>query len=151
LPAYTGRPPHWADAPDGEVAGIAGTRVGVELKATKLLQEASFKTQAGDIVKLARGADDSTWFGSFVLLSEGARQADGFSGPFLKAPTRYQIRLLDTEGYENADPLWRSIALARDQVPTVAVTAPGRDLQVPPGTRLALAIDARDDFGVDEV
>jgi hypothetical protein len=151
LPPYTGRPPRQVDALDGEVGGIAGTRVGVELKATKPLQEASFKTQGGEVVKLARGADERTWVGSFVIWSESARLADGVTGQLLKAPTRYQVKLLDTEGYENGDPLWRSIALARDQAPTVAVTAPGRDLQVKPGTKVVLAVEARDDYGVDEV
>jgi hypothetical protein len=150
-PPYTGRPPHQVDAADGEVGGIAGTRVAVELKATKPLQEASFKTQGGEVVKLARGADERTWVGSFVIWSENARLADGVSGQLLKAPTRYQVKLVDTEGYENGDPLWRSIALARDQAPTVAVTAPGRDLQVKPGTKVSLAVEARDDYGVDDV
>jgi hypothetical protein len=150
-PPYTGRPPHRVDAADGDSDGIAGTRVGIELKATKPLQEASFKTQGGEAIHLARGADERTWVGSFVLWSASARLADGVSGQLIQAPTRYQIKLLDTEGYENADPLWRSIALSRDLPPTVALTAPGRDLQVKPGTKVALAVEARDDYGVDEV
>jgi hypothetical protein len=151
LPPYTGQPPRRAGSVDGEVSGIAGTKVAVELKATKPLQEASFKTQGGEVIELARGADESTWVGSFVLWSESAHPAEGITGHLLKAPTRYQIKLLDTEGYENADPLWRSIALARDQAPTVALTTPGRDLQVQPGTKVPLTVEARDDYGVDEV
>jgi hypothetical protein len=150
-PPYTGQPARPANGTDGEISGIAGTRVAVELKATKPLAEAAFKAQGGEVVKLARGADERTWTGAFVVWSENARQADGISGPFLKAPTRYQIKLLDTEGYENADPLWRSIALTKDQPPTVAVTAPGRDLQTKPGTSVALTVEARDDYGVDDV
>ena len=58
---------------------------------------------------------------------------------------------MDTEGYENADPLWHSIALAKDQPPTVALTAPGRDLQVKPGSTVGLSVDSRDDFGIADV
>jgi hypothetical protein len=150
-PPYTGQPPRPAGVGDGEISGIAGTRVRVELKATKPLAEASFKAQGGEVVKLSRGADERTWTGAFVIWSENARPADDISGPLLKAPTRYQIKLLDTEGYENADPLWRSIALAKDQPPTVAVTAPGRDLQIKPGTSVPLTVEARDDYGVADV
>ena len=54
-------------------------------------------------------------------------------------------------GFENADPLWRAISLARDQVPSVALVAPGRDLQVQPGSKVEVAVEARDDYGMEDV
>jgi hypothetical protein len=150
-PAYTGKPPQPVAASDGEISGLAGTRVAVELKASKPLHEASLKTQEGDVIALVRGADERTWAGTFAVWSDKAKMADGVAGHLVQAPTRYQIKLLDTDGYENADPLWRSIALVRDQAPTVALTAPGRDMQMQPGAKVSLAVEGRDDYGIDRV
>src|SRR5262249_15233496 len=57
----------------------------------------------------------------------------------------------DTDGYQNADPIWRPISLATDQAPTVAITAPGRDLLSKPEDTVPVTIDARDDYGLAEV
>ncbi len=74
-----------------------------------------------------------------------------FAGRRINAPSRYQIKLVDTDGYESADPLWRSIVATRDTPPTVTIAEPGRDLQVKPGAVVPIAIDAKDDYGVGPV
>ncbi|MDR3636000.1 MAG: hypothetical protein P4L84_19515, partial [Isosphaeraceae bacterium] len=79
------------------------------------------------------------------------RNAAAIAEPKLLAPARYQIKLLDTDGYENADPLWRSIVATKDQSPTVTISAPGRDLQAKPGAVVPISVDARDDLGLGTV
>jgi hypothetical protein len=66
----------------------------------------------------------------------------------IAAPARYQLRLQDTDGYENLDPLWHSISLAKDLPPTVAIVEPGRDLQVRPDDSVTVKLLAKDDFGI---
>ena len=73
-----------------------------------------------------------------MLWCDDAKGASGVPVPKVHAPARYQIKLIDTEGYENADPVWRSILLARDQPPSVSIVAPGRDLHVQPGEMVGL-------------
>ena len=69
----------------------------------------------------------------------------------IDAPARYQLRLQDTDGYENLDPLWHSISLAKDLPPTVAIVEPGRDTQVKPNDTVTVKLHAKDDFGVGSV
>ncbi len=151
LPAYTALPEKQIADSSGEIAALPGTTVGVQLRATKALKEASFVTEAGEVVALERGIDDRTWRGSFVLWARGVKPAVNVQGRLVLAPARYQIKLVDTEGYPNSDPLWRSITLTRDQAPSVAITAPGRDLQAKPDAAVSLAVESRDDYGIAEV
>lgn len=150
-PAYTALPPRKVTESDGEIAGIAGTTVSVKLKATKPLAEAKFLIQGGEVLNLEKGANDRSWLGSFIIWCKDAKQNPEVTGRLLQAPARYQIKLLDTDGYENGDPLMRSIALAKDQAPSVAITAPGRDLQVKPDAVIPITIETRDDYGIDEL
>ena len=111
------------------------------LKASKPLKEAAFVTEKGETSRSSEARPTASRAGS-ALASVGST-VDG--------PTRYQIKLLDTDGYESADPLWRSIAATRDQPPVVTISEPGRDLQVKPGAVVPIAVDARDDYGVGAV
>jgi hypothetical protein len=150
-PPYTGLQPRPAFESDGEFAGIAGTTVAVELTSSKALQQAAFELEGGEKVSLEKAADDRTWQTSMVISSRTGKVGLLPSGRIVPAPTRYRIRLTDTDGYDNADPLWHTIALTRDQPPTVTITTPGRDLQVKPDAIVDLAVDAKDDFGIGAV
>jgi hypothetical protein len=142
-PAYTGQPIRRVTSKDGEIAAPAGTSVGYTLEATKPLAQAWFLTDRGDRIDLARGGDNRTWGTSFVLRHDNGR-------PGLSAPARYQVKLRDEDGFDDADPLWRSLDLLMDQPPTVTITAPGRDVQVPLESTLAIAVETEDDYGVAE-
>jgi hypothetical protein len=152
-PAYTGQAAGEAIETDGELAAIAGTRVELELRSTKPLQSgpsrpaASLLTDGGQVIALAQGDDPQTWRAAFTVTSKDATLS-GSLGQMVAAPARYQFRLLDTDGYENADPLWHAIALAKDQPPSIALTAPGRDVQLQPGDKLTVRLAAKDDYGL---
>jgi len=151
-PAYTAKKPRRVPDSDGEITGVAGTAVSVELKATKPLKEASFVTERGEILAFSRAADGRAWTATF-LIGAGAMKAG--AGPAdarrIDGPSRYQIKLLDTDGYEGSDPLWRSIAATGDLAPSVTIADPGRDMQVRPGAVVPITVDARDDYGVGPV
>ncbi len=157
-PAYTGLKPRQVATSEGEISGLAGTKVEVVLKATKALQEAKFVLREGDEVKeafdLERDPGDRSgqvWRGSFVLWSKDAKGNADFPGRQIVAPARYQVRMRDTFGYDNADPLSRSMALVRDQAPVVVIAKPGRDLQVKPGEVIPLTVHTRDDYGIGDI
>jgi hypothetical protein len=153
LPEYTSQTPRQVADSDGEISGIAGTTVAVELKTTKPLREASFVTENGEILSLQHAEDERTWRGSFVIWSKDAKLVPEITGQMIQAPTRYQIKLVDTEPERcaNADPLWRPISLAKDQPPSIVLVQPGRDLQIKPDGVVTLQLDAKDDYGVGEV
>jgi hypothetical protein len=163
-PAYTELPPRTLDSTDGNVASIAGTTVTLELSSSKPLQWAklALKTgkgqnllwpeETGPVIRLTRGNDESAWTGTFVLSTTGAKLPNDIVHPIVEGPDSYQILLMDTEGYTNADPLWRTIHVTRDQPPAVAFLKPGKDqLSVRSTDKLELAVQARDDFGVASV
>lgn len=163
-PAYTELPPRTLDTADGHIAAVAGTTVTVEVKSSKPLQSARLALKQGKeqnllspeengpVVRLTRGNDESTLTGTFVLSASGARLPNDIVHPIVEGPDSYQIQLMDTEGYANADPLWRTIQVVRDQPPAVAFLKPTKDqLPVRPADKLELAVQARDDFGVADV
>jgi hypothetical protein len=150
-PPYAAQPARTVADSDGEIAGLAGTAVSLELKTSKPLQKATLTTKEGEVVDLSKRGDDWTWSCSFVLWTRGAHLVAGIEGRQLHAPTTYQLRLLDTDGYENADPLWRTIALVPDQTPVVRIVAPSDKLSVKAGAVVDLTIEARDDYGLGTV
>jgi hypothetical protein len=154
-PGYAGLPPKRIDSSDGEVAAVAGTTVRLELTATKPLKEAKLVTRAekgrpAAEIELQKEGDH--YAATFVVWTAGARASDETAGKtLLSAPTSYQIRMLDTEGYENVDPLWRSVALKPDQPPEVLLRSADDRRAVQPGAVLPLQVDARDDYGLAQV
>ncbi len=151
-PAYTGLSPKRIDSSDGEVAGIAGTAVKLELTATKPLREAKIVTRIDEkkpITEIPLEKEGDVYSATFVLWTPTAKPSPDTAGKqMLIAPTRFQIKMEDTEGYEDSNPLWRSIALKADQVPEIALRAPDDKLSVKSDTILPLAVDARDDYGL---
>ena len=154
-PAYTGLLPKRIDSSDGEVLGVAGTTVKLELTATKPLREGKLVTR-GDkhrpAVEIALEKEADHYTAAFVLWTPNAKPSADTAGKLLlMAPTSYQIKMEDTEGYENVDPLWRSIGLKPDQAPELALRAPDDKLTVKSDTVLPLGVDARDDYGMAQV
>lgn len=148
-PAYTGKKPHRVADSDGEIIAVAGTAVVVELHATKPLKDAALVTEQGETLAFSKGADGRTWAASFLV---GAKDMKATApGKRVNGPSRYQIKLLDSDGYESADPLWRSVVATKDTPPVVTIPDPGRDLQVKPGAVVPITVDAKDDYGVGPV
>jgi hypothetical protein len=150
-PAYTALPPHPLTNNERAISGLDGSRIDVEIHASKPLKEASLLTQAGELIPLESDGDGQVCHGSFLLATRGIKLPPGVSGQLVQAPTRYQAKLLDTDGFENLDPVWRPITLVVDQPPTVAITTPGRDVQARPDAALPLTVEAKDDYGLGEV
>ncbi|MDR3635177.1 MAG: hypothetical protein P4L84_15340, partial [Isosphaeraceae bacterium] len=67
-PAYTGLQPQNVASSDGEVAGLPGTAVRFELKATKPLKQAVLVTEQGVAVALMR-SNNGSWAGRFSIAS----------------------------------------------------------------------------------
>jgi hypothetical protein len=157
-PAYTGRPATAPAETSGEVAGVAGSVVTYTLTARKPLKEARLLCENGAAVDLQQAGDLTTWQAKFLVWPADAKEpADANGLPVVPGPTRYQVRMVDTDGYRDTDDddhsprrLWHTLAVLRDQPPAVAVTVPGRDLTVQPGESVKFEIDAQDDFGVRE-
>ncbi|MFO0880373.1 MAG: hypothetical protein U0840_23760 [Gemmataceae bacterium] len=152
FPGYTDLPQKRVEGGDGEVIGIAGTTVRLELTASKPLKTAELVTRgdarrASEVVQLEKEGD--RYVASFVLWTPTARPSAELAGRrLLVAPTTYQLKLEDTEGYTNIDPLWRTILLRPDQPPEVVLRALEDRASVKPDATLPLSVQTRDDFGL---
>ncbi len=148
-PAYTGLPPR--PSTEGDISGVAGTRVQLALQATSPLQSAALFVSSGEKIDLDPPGEGRDWTTSFTIWEPAAKVVPGIGGKLLNGGVTYQVKLLDTRGYDNRDRLWRPIALLRDQPPVVGLQAPGDRLGVAADAVLPLIIEARDDFGLAAV
>lgn len=149
-PRYTGRDAESVSNSGGEIAALPGTDVKFSMTSSKPLEKAVLHTESGRMFELSPDSKGRVWSTRFVVWTREARPNRNVNGRLLEAPTRYQLKLLDKDGYENADPLWRSITLIKDQPPKVSIAQPGRDTQIKADESLQLIVDARDDYGVSD-
>jgi hypothetical protein len=151
FPKYTERKDQTVAESTGDIAALAGTRIKLAVTTSKPIKEAALETEAGEIIDLSGSTGDKSWAGEFVVWSDDATGEHAMSDFVLTAPTRFRIRLIDTDGYENATPLWSAITLIKDQVPSVSIPIPGRDDQVKIEDKVKLSIESRDDYGLGNV
>jgi hypothetical protein len=162
-PAYTGLPARTDQSSGGDIAGLIGTRIDLELKTSKPVQEARLITDRGqEVVLKSRNPDNlQSVAGSFILWTQKAKLTAEMEGQLLEAPTNYQVQLMDTEGRTSKSLRSRRIDLLQDQDPKVYIFAKedkdGPRMTMPkqqnlrPGSVLWLSVDAVDDYGLGQV
>ncbi|MGH2567477.1 MAG: DUF4175 family protein, partial [Bacteroidota bacterium] len=128
-PAYTKLPPRMQEEFVGDVTALAGTRVSLRGAASKSLK-------SGRIV-FGDGA-------SLPLALRGEQFSASFS---LKSETTYFVEIQDTEELVNLDPIKYRLNVIPDEAPTIAVTQPGRNVDVAGKDALPLVVQVKDDFG----
>ena len=148
-PRYAGTEPQETTGIGGEVEGLAGSTVTLRVTASEALNEATLETESGQSITLT--GEGETWSTSFVIWSEQVRADSGIEGRRINSGDSYRLKLIDTGGYENADPVWRSVAAVPDREPSVTIPEPGADRQVKPDAVVPLTVDARDDYGLGRV
>jgi len=118
---------------------------------TKPLAVGPLRCGGAPPLSLVCAGDDRTWQAAITLWEKRRQAPSDPAGRCVEAPARYQVQLVDTDGYPNAEPLWHSITLTKDHAPSVSILSPGRDLQVKPADAVSLVVRARDDFGLASV
>jgi hypothetical protein len=131
-PAYSGLPVR-RDEEGGDIACLVGTQVSGEINATKALRAAALVLD--DTLRLEARVEDRKAYFEFDIAHSG----------------RYHIELLDRKEVPNHDPIRYTIQALADEAPRVALTEPGRDLDLPETMEVLLAAEANDDFGVDRL
>ncbi len=118
----------------GDVSGPYGTKVTVEVAATKPLAGGRLQFEDSS-VPLVVSKDSATARASFLL------QKDGL----------YHILIRDSSGRENAEGVAHAVRVKVDEPPVVTIPLPGRDTSVAPGSSVKMAVEVHDDYGVGEV
>ena len=129
-PAYS-RLPDRIEEEGGDIQGLPGTRVALEIAASKPLAKAALVLDD----TLSAQLDGATARVAFQIERTGA----------------YHIVLVDRKGATNRDPIRYAIQVREDQKPVVAITDPGRDSDLPESLKVMLKAEASDDFSVEEI
>ncbi len=132
-PAYLGLEPEPLPLGADSLVLPAGTRLETRGSATLDLAEAAWVAGTRRHELAARGA--------------------GFEGAFVPAAAgSYRLELRTRSGAPIAGDTARlHLALLRDNAPTTEIPVPGADTIAPASLRLALVVDARDDYGLSAV
>ena len=131
-PAYSQLPDR-IEEEGGDIQGLPGTRVALEIAANKPLSKATLVLD--DTLSIAAQLDGATARMAFQIERPGA----------------YHIALVDRKGATNRDPIRYAIQVREDQKPEVAITDPGRDSDLPESLKVLLKAEASDDFSVEEI
>ncbi len=131
-PAYSQLPDR-IEEESGDIQGLPGTRVALEITANKPLSKAALVLD--DTLSLAAQLDGATTRIALQIERTGA----------------YHIDLVDRKGATNRDPIRYAIQVREDQKPVVAITDPGRDSDLPEALKVLLKAEASDDFSVEEI
>ncbi len=131
-PAYSQLPDR-IEEEGGDIQGLPGTRVALEIAANKPLSKATLVLD--DTLSIAAQLDGATARVAFQIDRPGA----------------YHITLVDRKGATNRDPIRYAIQVREDQKPEVAIVDPGRDSDLPESLKVLLKAEASDDFSVEEI
>lgn len=129
-------PPHYTKLPStfqeefvGDISALPGTIVHVEGSASKPLSR--MRVLFSDSAVTGGTVKGYTFHSSFMVRRAGA----------------YAIELQDESGLTNSDPVWYRLTLLSDEIPTVAILEPGKNIDIADNRLLPLRILAKDDYG----
>ena len=138
LPDYTARPPETQSGDDGNLVGLIGTQVNLELELNQAVESvimAQVTQSATNRINFAPGSEPTRWSLDLELTENGA----------------YKIHLATAEGLGNKSPVEYSIQAEPDLIPTIELTKPGPELTVAPEVILKLEGEAEDDIGLAKI
>ena len=129
FPAYSRLPVRIQDEFSGDVMALPGTRVSIVGDASKQLKEANIVFGRDSLLKLS--VIENKFSGGFLLRHDGT----------------YYVELTDRDTLTNPDPVQYNLRMIPDEWPTVAIIAPGKNLDIAGDQSLQILVHAEDDFG----
>jgi hypothetical protein len=133
FPSYTRIPPKYLDENVGDITGLPGTRVSVEMALNKEVREAAL--MFADSAEVA-------------LRQQGLKAAGEFT---LRKDNSWHVRLIDDAGIPNASPIEYMIKVTTDAPPTVEIVEPGANVNIDESMRLRMGIRIGDDYGFSKL
>ena len=128
-PSYSQLPPQALDENIGDVLALPGSLIRWAVQGSKPLRRATLVFNDGT---------------QLPLVSEGALYA---GQELLHHRATYHVSFEDEEGLNNVNPIEYRLDIITDEVPTVAITSPGRNIDVTGEMQLPMLIKIHDDFG----
>ncbi len=129
-PAYTRLPVIQQEEFAGDITALAGTRIRISGRASKELTSGEIRFSDSSVIPLSV-------------------QGAAFEGTFTAAqPVSYAVHMLDAQGLSNRSPISYQVRITPDALPAVAITQPGRNIDIAGSEPVGLFVEATDDFGV---
>lgn len=128
-PAYSNLPSQTLDDNIGDVLALPGSLIRWQVEGSKTLRKAGLVFDDGRERILARERD---LYGGQELLQRRAT---------------YHVSFEDEEGLHNVNPIEYKLEVLTDEVPTVIITAPGRNVDATGEMQLPMLIKIHDDYG----
>ena len=128
-PSYSRLPEQSLDENIGDVLALPGTTIQWRINASKALRHTSLVFKDGE--ELTLQSRDGDYVGRLILHHRAS----------------YHVKLEDNEGFTNVDPIEYKLDATLDEVPTVAITYPGKNIDVVDKMELPLRLKIHDDFG----
>ena len=149
FPAYTQLQPQTLPANTGNIQTIFGTELTFTGQANKPLTEAHLAFEESGDMPLAV----ETWKPSpNVQAPDAAPTSHAIRGIYIAKQTEnYRIRITDTEGFENRDPINYTLTVFKDTPPEVNIISPARDTVLDNAMLIELEVEASDDYGIQEL
>ncbi len=132
-PVYAGIPNR--SLPSGQLNGLEGTRVRLEIESSMELQKALFIFEEDDPVEMTRHRDGEKFEHQLFLEREGA----------------YRVELYEKHGYREVRPEVYDIRVIPDMRPEVEILSPGRNVSATRRASVDIAFRASDDYGLEQV
>ena len=139
-PKYTQLSPQVLEENLGDVTALIGTEVQFEGESNKALASATLAFDDSEATKLrivstTEDAGDYQLAGRFIV----------------QRSEKYRIELIDGDGIANSQPIVYTINAIKDAEPEIEIVEPGRDVVIDESMRISLRIDAKDDYGVQNI
>ncbi len=132
-PVYAGIPNRTVAS--GQLNGLEGTRVRLEVETSMELEKALFVFEQEDPVEMAMQRGGTTFEHSFFLEQDGS----------------YRIELYEQHGYREVRPELYDIRVIPDMPPEIEVLSPGRNVSATRRASVDIAFRVTDDYGLAEV
>ncbi|NQT21061.1 MAG: DUF4175 family protein, partial [Planctomycetes bacterium] len=136
FPSYTGMADVLEEDARGDIRAVVGTIATVRVASTKDIAKGHVLLGGDTILPLEPDAENPP-FGSASIT--------------IKNDSFYSIRIEDSDGYANKDPISRTITALPDRKPVIRFTHDRKEITAAPGDTLKLALRAADDYGLSEV
>ena len=127
-PGYSGLPEVF-QRDNGNIVALPGTRVKIDIKSNKELQEAGLIFK--DSSKTALVTENKSASGSFRIYGGNT----------------YRIRIKDTENNHNINPITYTINTTVDEYPEIEMLTPDKNIKLGDNTNIALSASVSDDYG----
>ncbi len=117
-----------------QVTAVEGTELTLDVRLNKPVRSARLITEGtGSAIALEPKADDDSVYATALQLDRSRR---------------YRLELVDDRGRRNRIPTEFRVNVTRNEPPSIALTWPGRDVEVSPLEEFALDAEVADDYGL---